>query len=82
MLPIDFGRLNLPIQGLPSQSDTSNSSVLADLNVIKTTSLIISYRKPLHNSFCIQPNRLLDLVQLCLDHLFRLFQFNRLRGDF
>ena len=40
------------IQGLPSQRDTSNSSILADLNVIKTTSLIFSCTKHLHNSFC------------------------------
>ena len=41
------------LQGLPSQRATSNSSILACLNVIKTTSLIISCTKHLHNSFCI-----------------------------
>ena len=40
------------LQGLPSQRDTSNSSILAYLNVIKTTSLIFSCTKHLHNSFC------------------------------
>ena len=43
----------LHIQGLPSQRATSNSSILAYLNVIKTISLIISCTKHLHNSFCI-----------------------------
>ena len=46
-------RLVLNIQGLPSQRATSNSSILAYLNVIKTISLIISCTKHLHNSFCI-----------------------------
>ena len=41
------------VQGLPHQSDKSNSSILAYLDVIKTSSLIISCTKHLHNSFCI-----------------------------
>ena len=43
----------IDVQGLPSQRDTSNLSILAHLNVIKSTSLIILCTKHLHNSFCI-----------------------------
>ena len=43
----------LRLQGLPHRSDKSNSSILATLNVIKTTSLVILCTKHLHNSFCI-----------------------------
>ena len=40
------------IQGVPPYRGKCISSILAPLNVIKTTSLIISCTKPLHNSFC------------------------------
>ena len=51
--PIVQWLIGLCVQGLPSQRATSNSSILACLNVIKTTSLIISCTKHLHNSFCL-----------------------------
>ena len=41
------------IHGPQTQSVKSNSSILAYLNVIKTTFLIFSCTKHLHNSFCI-----------------------------
>ena len=69
------------IQGPQTQSVKSNSSILAYLNVIKTTFLIFSCTKHLHNSFCIHFDALWCIL-MHSEHLEKNWSISTKKMDF
>ena len=69
------------VQGPQTQSVKCNSSILAYLNVIKTTFLIFSCRKHLHNSFCIHFDAFWCIL-MHSEHLQKNGQFQPKKNEF